>query len=83
MMRIAAIVGGLMLGLFGLFMSVCGGGLVVSMGFDTLRRLFGAHRDPTAINGLFVLLMPAGFLVLGIFVCRSAYQTLRKHLNDK
>jgi len=75
--------GGLVVGLVGLFMSVCGGGLLVSMGYDTLRNLFGAHRDPSAINGLFLLLLPAGSLALGIVVCRSAYQILRQHLKDK
>jgi len=81
--RIVAIMGGLVVGLVGLFMSVCGGGLLVSMGYDTLRNLFGAHRDPSAINGLFLLLLPAGSLALGIVVCRSAYQILRQHLKDK
>ena len=41
MMRIVAIVGGLVVGLLGLFMSVCGGGFLASMGYDTLRNLFG------------------------------------------
>jgi hypothetical protein len=81
-MRIVAIVGGLLVGLLGLFMSVCGGGFLVSFGYDTLRYLFGTHRDPSAINGLFLLLLPAGSLVLGIVVCRSAYRILRKHLKE-
>jgi cell division protein FtsX len=82
-MRIVAIVGGLMVGLLGLLMSVCGGGFLLSLGYDTLRRLFGAHRDPNAIGGLLFLLVPAGSLALGIVVCRSAYQVLRKHLKDE
>jgi hypothetical protein len=83
MMRIVAIVGGLVVGLLGLFMSVCGGGFLASMGYDTLRNLFGTHRDPSAVNGLFLLLIPAGSLALGIVVCRSAYRILRKHLKDR
>jgi hypothetical protein len=83
MMRIVAIVGGLVVGLVGLFMSVCGGGFLASLGYDMLRNLFGAHRDPNAIVGLFLLVFPAGSLALGIVVCRSAYQILRKHLKDK
>jgi hypothetical protein len=82
-MRIIAILGALVLGLLGLFMSVCGGGLLASMGYGTLRNLFAANRTPNAINGLFVLLLPAGFLALGIFACRSAYQSLRKNLKDE
>lgn len=82
-MRMVAIVGGLVAGLLGLFMSVCGGGFLLSLGYQILRSLFGAHRDPSAINGLFLLLVPAGSLALGIIVCRSAFQILRKHLKDK
>jgi ammonia channel protein AmtB len=82
-MRIVPIVVGLIVGLVGLFMSVCGGGFLVSLGYDTLRNLFGVHRDPGAIGGLFVLLLPTGSLALGIVVCRSAYQILREHLKDK
>jgi cell division protein FtsX len=82
-MRFVAIVGGLILGLVGLFMSVCGGGLIASLGYDALRNLFGPHRNPNAVNQLFVLIVPAGFLALGIVACRSAYQTLRRELKDK
>jgi hypothetical protein len=82
-MRIVSIVVGLVVGLVGLFMSVCGGGFLVSLGYDAWRNLFGVHRDPSAINGLFVLLLPAGSLALGIVVCRFAYQILREHLKDK
>jgi hypothetical protein len=82
-MRIVAIVCGLVVGLVGLLMSVCGGGFRVSMGYDTLRGLFGAHPDPSAINGLFMLLVPAGSLALGIVVCRAAYQILRDQRQDK
>jgi len=77
-MRIVAIIGALLLGLIGLFMSVCGGGLILSMGRETWRGLSGAHHNPNAINGLFQLLMPAGFLALGIVLCRNAYKILRK-----
>jgi hypothetical protein len=82
-MRIVAIVGGLVLGLLGLFMSVCGGGLLVSLGYSTLSDLFGPHRDPGAFNGLFLLVLPAGFLTMGIVVCRVAYHLLSKRLKDK
>jgi hypothetical protein len=82
-MRIVAIVGALIAGLLGLFMSVCGGGLLVSLGYDTLRNVFGMHRDPSAFNGLFLLLVPAGSLALGIVLCRLAYQSVRRNLNDK
>ncbi len=81
-MRIVAILGGLVLGLAGLFLSVCGGGFLVSMGYEALRNLFGAHRDPTALIGL-VLALSAGFLALGIVWCRAAYQILRKNLDGK
>lgn len=79
LMRIIAIIGALVLGLIGLFMSVCGGGVMLSMGRDTWHNFFGAHHDPNAINGLFLMLLPAGFLALGIVVSRSAYRTLRKN----
>lgn len=82
-MRIIAIVGGLVVGLLGLFMSVCGGGFLASMGYGILRNLFAAGRNSNAIYGLFVLLLPAGFLALGIVVCRYAYQILRKNLKDE
>ncbi len=83
MTRIVAIVVGLVVGLVGLFMSVCGGGFLASMGYDILRSLFGAHRNPGAFDGLLLLLIPAGSLALGIVVCRSAYQMLRSHFKDK
>jgi hypothetical protein len=81
-MRMVVIVGGLVVGLLGLLMSVCGGGFMFSLGYGALRNLFSAHRDPSAINGLFFLLIPAGSLALGIVLCRSALQILRKHLRD-
>jgi len=74
-MRILGIVGGLLVGLVGLFMSVCGGGFLLSMGFATLRNIFGPSHDPGAAGALFV---PAGSLALGILVCRKAYQILQK-----
>jgi hypothetical protein len=83
MTRIVSILVGLVVGLVGLFMSVCGGGFLASMGYSTWRSLFGAQRDPSAANGLFVLLLPAGSLALGIVVCRFAYQILRDTFNDK
>jgi hypothetical protein len=82
-MRIIPILAGLVIGLVGLFMSVCGGGFLASMGYDTWRNLFGAQRNPGAINGLFTLLLPAGSLALGIVVCRSAYRMLRQQFEDK
>jgi hypothetical protein len=78
MMRILGIVVSLLVGLVGLFMSVCGGGLLLSMGFATLRNIFGPTHDPGAAGALFILLVPAGSLALGILVCRKAYQILQK-----
>jgi len=83
MMRIVPILVGLVIGLVGLFMSVCGGGFLASMGYDTWRSLFGAQRDPSAINGFFLLLLPAGSLALGIVVCRFAYQMIREQFKDR
>jgi len=82
-MRIVAIIGGLLLGLIGLFMSVCGGGVLFSMGRETWRNFFRAHHNPNAMSGLFLMLLPAGFLALGIVLCRSAYETLRKNFKDE
>jgi hypothetical protein len=81
-MRVVAIVGGLILGLLGLFMSVCGGGFLVSIGLDSLHYLLDAQHHPNALNGLFLLLIPATSLALGIVACRSAYRILRKHLDE-
>jgi cell division protein FtsX len=82
-MRVLAILGGLLVGLVGLFMSVCGGGLLVSLGYRVLRGLFDAQPRTNAFSGLFLLLVPAGSLALGIFVCRTAYQILRRNLEDE
>jgi hypothetical protein len=81
--RIVPIVVGLIVGLVGLFMSVCGGGFLISLGYDALQDLFGAHGNSSAFGGLFLLLLPAGSLALGIVVCRSAYRILQEHLKNK
>jgi hypothetical protein len=65
-MRIIAIVGGLLVGLAGLFMSVCGGGLLVKGAFHT--EIWG---------------IPAAFLLLGLFLCFTAYQIIRKRFKDE
>ncbi len=83
MMRIIPIVTGLIVGLLGLFMSVCGGGFLASMGYETWRSLFGAQRDPSAVNQGLLMLLPAGSLAVGIVVCRFAYQILREQFKDK
>lgn len=80
-MRIIAILGSLIVGLVGLFMSVCGGGFLISFGYAALRNIM--DHTPNAFYGLSNLLLPAGFLAVGIVVCRFAYQSVRRDLNDK
>lgn len=80
-MRIVAIVGALIVGLLGLFMSVCGGGFLVTLGFDTLSYLFDAHRKSDALGELPLLFISAVSLAIGVVVCRFAFRVLRKHLD--
>ena len=76
MMRIVPIVVALIVGLVGLFMSVCGGGFLASAGYD-------AWRTPGPNNGLLEMLFPAASLALGIVVCRFAYQMIRQQFKDR
>jgi hypothetical protein len=76
MMRIVPILVALIVGLVGLFMSVCGGGFLASEGYD-------AWRSPGPNNGLLELLLPAGSLALGIVVCRFAYKMIREQFKDR
>jgi hypothetical protein len=80
-MRIVAILGGLLIGLVGLFLSVCGGGLLASIAYNELQRLLGAHANPNDISAAWIF--PAGFLALGIFLCWKAYRIVRKSFKNE
>ncbi len=77
MRRIIVIVGALLAGLVGLFMSVCGGGVLIGIASNaviSLRRGLPAYM---VYNGVF-LALPVGFTLLGVFVVVKCVKKIRE-----
>jgi len=77
--RIVVIVGALLAGLFGLFMSVCGGGLLIGFGNNAIRLLRSPAPQYFAIN-LASLALPAGCLIVGVFIVVKCVKKIRAAL---
>jgi hypothetical protein len=82
MIRMLIIVGAGVVGLIGLFMSLCGGGFFLMMGYDSLRSILGPRHDPSAVSALVLLLIPAFCLVVGASVFWACYKYVRKTMTE-
>jgi len=80
--RIVAIVGALLAGLVGLFMSVCGGGLLIGVGENALRLLRSPAPQYGTINVL-SLALPAGCLIIGVFILVKCVKSIREALKPR
>jgi len=80
--RIVVIVGALLAGLFGLFMSVCGGGLLIGFGSNAIR-LLGAPASRYATINVLSLALPAGCLIAGVFIVVKCVKSIREALKAR
>ncbi len=82
MRRIIVIVGALLAGLFGLFMSVWGGGLLIGVGNNAIRLMRSAAPQYRAINVL-SLALPAGCLIVGVIIVVKCVKKIREALTAR
>ncbi len=82
MRRIVVIVGVMLAGLFGLFMSVCGGGLLIGFGTNAFRLLRSPAPQYVAIN-VMSLAFPAGCLIVGVFIVVKCVKSIREALKAR
>jgi TRAP-type C4-dicarboxylate transport system permease small subunit len=80
--RIVVIVGALLAGLVGLFMSVCGGGVLIGLGYNTVISL-SRGLPANVVGNLFFLAVPVGFTLLGVFVVVKCVKKIRDVLKAR
>lgn len=78
MMRIVMIVGALVIGLTGLFMSVCGGGFFITFLFSMATALFRRDAVATAIGMLPMMLLAGGCCVVGGLLVWGCARSIKK-----
>ena len=83
MMRIVTIVFALLAGLASLFVSVCGGGFFVSLGYQALRQAFQPTGTSGALAVLPVLMFAALCAGVGAAVCWSCIRFIRRELSKR
>jgi Na+-transporting NADH:ubiquinone oxidoreductase subunit NqrD len=76
-MRKIAIVGAFLAGLVGLFMSVCGGGLLVMTVYDAVFR---PGQQKLMLSALMFLLIPSAFFVLGASLFWGCFKFIRRRV---
>jgi len=78
MSRALAVIGALVLGLLGLLMSVCGGGMTIGLVFSTIQSLPRTGHRGELGGALSMLTFAVTCLVLGIALCWQAVKLIRK-----
>jgi hypothetical protein len=81
-MRIILIIGALLLGLVGLFMSVCGGGFFIRMAYDSVSSLVLSGRWQDWPAALILLAIPAACATVGGLLCWISAKYLRNRMRD-
>jgi hypothetical protein len=81
-MRIMLIIGALLLGLVGLFMSVCGGGFLIRMGYDASATIGRSGHWQDWLGALMLLSIPAVCAAIGASLCWFCVKSLRKITHD-
>jgi hypothetical protein len=79
-MRIILIIGALLLGLVGLFMSLCGGGFFIRMGYDSVASLIRSGRWQDWPAALILLVIPAACATGGGILCWISARYLRNRI---
>ena len=82
-MRKITIVGALLLGILGLFMSVCGGGFLVMFGYGAIRALFQSIPTPAQFGMLPFMALAAAFAVGGAILTWSCFKYVRKRMAER
>jgi hypothetical protein len=82
-MRVILIVGALLLGLVGLFMSICGGGFFIRMAYDSVANLVRSGRWQEWPLALVLLVIPAACATFGALLCWNSARYLRRQMHDR
>jgi hypothetical protein len=77
-MRKITIVGAILAGLVGLFMSVCGGGFFVMMAYDSVSNIIRSGRQNQMFGALAFLVIPAAFAVGGAALFWACFTFIRR-----
>jgi hypothetical protein len=83
MTRIVTIVLTLLVGLASLFVSVCGGGFLVSLSYQALRQVFQPTGTNDALAVLPVMMFAAGCAAVGGWACWRCIQFIRRELSKR
>jgi hypothetical protein len=82
-MRIILILGALLLGLIGLFMSVCGGGFFIRMAYEAGANIMRSGHWQEWMGIMILLSIPAVCAAIGASLCWFCVQYLRRITHDK
>lgn len=82
-MKAVSIVFALLAGLASLFVSVCGGGFFVTMGFDAIRTMLHPTGTQTALAVLFVLMFAAACAAGGGWAFWRCLKFIRREWRDR
>jgi membrane protein implicated in regulation of membrane protease activity len=82
-MRKVAIIGALLLGILGLFMSVCGGGFFVMFAYSAIRALLQPIPTPAQFGMLPFMALAAAFAVGGAISAWSCFRYVRKRMAER
>ena len=80
-MRKITIIGALLAGLLGLFMSLCGGGFFVMMAYDSVRNIIRSGQQDQMFGALVLLVIPAAFAVGGAALFWVCFQFIRRRVD--
>jgi hypothetical protein len=81
-MRILLILGALLLGLLGLFMSLCGGGFFIRVAYEAVADTFRSGPSQDWPGGMVLLAVPAVCAVVGATLCWSCAKFIRKAMRE-
>jgi hypothetical protein len=82
-MRVILIIGALLLGLIGLFMSVCGGGFFIRMGYDAIANIIRSGHWQEWPGALVLLTIPAACATGGGVLCWNCARYLRNQMRAR
>jgi membrane protein implicated in regulation of membrane protease activity len=77
-MRKITIIGALLAGLIGLFMSLCGGGFFLVMAYNSVTNIIRSGQQDQMFGVLVLLVIPAGFAVCGAALFWACFKFIRR-----
>jgi hypothetical protein len=78
MMRVLMILGALLVGIAGLFMSVCGGGFFLVFMLNAVTAFFRRGAGAAAIDNVPMLVLAGGCCAVGVLLVWGCAKSIRK-----